>query len=131
MKILLDTNTFLWFITSDKNLSPIAREIVEGFENDRLLSIASLWEIAIKSSLGKLKLKEKFPHLIPDQLKINLIELLPIKISHLSLVSTLPFHHRDPFDRLIIAQSLIEDLPIVVLMLYSMTMGLGEFGSSY
>jgi PIN domain nuclease of toxin-antitoxin system len=113
LKILLDTHTFLWFITNDKNLSSLAREIIEDSDNDRLISIASIWEIAIKSSLGKLKLKEPFPKLIPAQLKMNLIELLHIKISHLSLVSTLPFHHRDPFDRLIIAQSLIEDLPIV------------------
>jgi len=113
LKILLDTHTFLWFITNDKNLSPMAREIIEDSDNDRLLSIASLWEIAIKSSLGKLKSKAPFPQLIPVQLKINLIELLPIKISHLSLVSDLTFHHRDPFDRLLIAQSLVEDLPII------------------
>jgi len=113
LKILLDTHTFLWFITNDENLSPVARKIIEDPDSDRLLSIASLWEIAIKSSLGKLKLKAPFPQLIPVQLKINLIELLPIKISHLSLVSDLTFHHRDPFDRLLIAQSLIEDLPII------------------
>jgi len=113
LKILLDTHTFLWFITNDRNLSPVAREIIEDSDNDRLISIASIWEIAIKSSLGKLKLKQPFSKLIPAQIKINLIQILPVKISHLSLVSTLPFHHRDPFDRLIIAQSLIEDLPIV------------------
>jgi len=113
LKILLDTHTFLWFITNDSKLSPVAREIVEDADNDRLISIASIWEIAIKSSLGKLRLKEPFFKLIPAQIRINLTELLPIKISHLSVVSKLPFHHRDPFDRLIIAQSLIEDLPIV------------------
>lgn len=113
MKILLDTHTFLWFITNDIKLSPVARKIIEDVDNERLISIASIWEIAMKSSLGKLKLKEPFPKLIPVHLKINLIELLQIKISHLSLVSNLPYHHRDPFDRLIIAQSLIEDLPIV------------------
>lgn len=113
MRILLDTQAFLWFITDDTKLSVFARSLIENPDNDRLLSIAGLWEVAIKMSLGKLDLEKPFEELIPHQLELNDIEVLAIKIVHLKKVSSLPFHHRDPFDRLIIAQSLVEQLPIV------------------
>ncbi len=78
-----------------------------------LISAACLWEIAIKFSLGKLSLPDSFGNFIPSQIQRNDIEILPVTLLHLEKVSTLPFHRKDPFDCLIIAQSIIEDLPIV------------------
>ena len=77
------------------------------------MSAASLWELAIKVSIGKLALAQPYDIFIPQQLTDNAIEILPISLAHLSVVSTLPFHHRDPFDRLLIAQAMAEQLPIV------------------
>jgi len=77
------------------------------------LSVASLWERAIKISIGRLKLEISFPELVEHQVKGNAIELLPIRPAHLDTLATLPFHHRDPFDRLIVAQSLTEGIPVV------------------
>lgn len=113
MNLLLDTHAFLWFIKNDASLSLRARGLIEETENKRLLSIVSLWEIAIKASLGKIVLKLPFDALMPRQLQENDIDLLPIALPHLGLVERLPFHHRDLFDRLIIAQSLVENLPLV------------------
>lgn len=78
-----------------------------------LISTVSLWEIAIKTSIGKLTLTQSYEVFIPQQLEQNSIEILPIKLEHLVVVSTLPFHHRDPFDRLLIAQAMVEKIPIV------------------
>ena len=113
MKLLLDTHIFLWFIMGSPMLSGHARNLVEDGANDKFLSVASLWEIAIKYSLGKLRLSAPFDRLIPQQLSLNGFELLNIKIDHTAMVATLPFHHRDPFDRLLIAQAVIEKMPIV------------------
>ena len=113
MKLLLDTHTFLWFIAGDVRLSNKARTLIEDMDNVRLLSTASLWEIAIKTSIGKLDLGLPFGTLIPQQLDGNLIDLLDITVDHAALVATLPFHHKDPFDRMVIAQALAEELPIV------------------
>ena len=115
MRLLLDTHAFIWFIMGSANLSVNARALIENPANERLLSVASLWEIAIKTSLGKLTLSVPFDELIPAQLKLNGIDLLNIKVDHLSTLTTLPFHHRDPFDRLIIAQAIVEKLPVVSL----------------
>ena len=82
-------------------------------DNDLFLSIASLWEIAIKVSIGKLELLQSFDKLIPDQLNRNGINTFPILLNHLSELIQLPFHHRDPFDRLIIAQSMTEAMPVI------------------
>lgn len=82
-------------------------------EVDVLLSIASLWEIAIKSSLGKLNLPDTYEKFIPHQVKLNEIEILPISMAHLAVVATLPFHHRHPFERIIIAQAIVEQVSIV------------------
>ena len=115
MRLLLDSHAFLWFIMGSANLSVNARALIEDPANERLLSLASLWEIAIKTSLGKLTLSAPFDELIPAQLKLNGIELLNINVDHLSTLSTLPFHHRDPFDRLIISQAIVEKLPVISL----------------
>ena len=113
MRLLLDTHAFLWFIMGSPNLSPSARALIEDGPNGRLLSVASLWEMAIKLSIGKLSLSAPFDVLIPQQLDINGIEVLGIEVGHAAVVSTLPFHHRDPFDRLLIAQAIVERVPII------------------
>jgi PIN domain nuclease of toxin-antitoxin system len=113
MIALLDTHTFLWFITGDRSISKRAREIIDTPSNRPLLSIASLWEIAIKVSIGKLTLHKEYDDMMTEQLSHNGIELLPIDFAHLTAVSKLPLHHRDPFDRLIIAQAMSENIPLV------------------
>ena len=113
MKYLLDTHTVIWFLTGDKKLSDKARGLIDNPDNRKFLSIASLWEIAIKVSLGKLALNKPFEKLFPEQLYFNRIEILDITVDSLIKLTTLPFHHRDPFDRLIIAQALVEELPII------------------
>jgi PIN domain nuclease of toxin-antitoxin system len=112
MKFLLDTHAFLWFVNDDPQLSLAAKTLMES-EVDLLLSVASLWEISIKVSIGKLDLPKSFDLFIPEQLQINEIEVLPIELRHLSLVASLPLHHRDPFDRLLISQSLVEEISII------------------
>lgn len=113
MSYLLDTHSFLWFVEGNGLLSETARTCMEGASAVLSLSIASIWEIAIKLSIGKLELSQPFDIFIPQQLATNEIELLPIAIKHTSAVIPLPMHHRDPFDRLIIAQALTEDLAII------------------
>lgn len=113
MKLLLDTHIFLWFIMGSHHLSAEDRALIEDETNIKFISVASLWEIAIKSSIGKLTLSAPFDQLIPQHLSLNGFELLPIEIAHLAMVTTLPFHHRDPFDRLLIAQAITEKMPLL------------------
>ena len=113
MSYLLDTHTFLWFINDDASLSSTAKALLEDPENTIYLSVASIWEMAIKVSLHKLEMPSPFTDFIDEQLDKNTIILLNIKTAHTGIVATLPFHHRDPFDRLIIAQSKVEDIPII------------------
>ena len=113
MKILLDTHTVLWFLAGDKRMSRKARQVIESSDNTRFLSDASLWEISIKQSLGKLRLSQPFDALLAKALKRNAIESLAIEKSHIFGVMELPFHHRDPFDRLLISTAIVEGLPIV------------------
>jgi len=113
MKLLLDTHTFLWFIMGNSKLSTTARSYIEDTNNDKYVSIVSLWEIAIKNSIGKLNLSGSFASVIASQIQLNGFEILDISFQHLVLVSSLPFHHRDPFDRLIISQSIVEFMPIL------------------
>jgi len=113
VNLLLDTHTFLWFIAGDSNLSKTARAAIEDENNSRYLSVASLWEIAIKVSIEKLELSEPFETLIPEQLAENGIELLDISVEHTALVASMLFHHRDPFDRLIAAQANVERMALV------------------
>ncbi len=112
MKILLDTHSFLWFIMGDKKLSTKVQEAIANQDNENYLSVASVWEMAIKNSLGKLILERPFEALIPEQIRINNIRLMDIKLEHASRVASLPFHHRDPFDRLIVAQALTENVAV-------------------
>jgi PIN domain nuclease of toxin-antitoxin system len=112
MTILLDTHTFLWFVAGEERLPAVVRVAIETPQNRVLLSIASLWEMAIKISLGRLHLEQPFDEFIRTQLDINSIELLPITVAHLSELVALPFHHRDPFDRLLVAQARVEGIAI-------------------
>jgi PIN domain nuclease of toxin-antitoxin system len=113
MNLLLDTHTFLWFINDDEALSPVAKTLIEVGDNDVFLSIASLWEMAIKVSLGKLSVPAPFAEFMSDQVRENNIQSPGITPEHTGVVATLPFHHRDPFDRLIVAQAIVEKMPIV------------------
>jgi PIN domain nuclease of toxin-antitoxin system len=113
MRLLLDTHSFLWFIGGSERISEKARALIEDASNRSFISIASLWEMAIKLSIGKLSLAQPLDVLIPKQMWLNGFDLLEIEINHLETVADLPFHHRDPFDRLLIAQAMVEHMPIV------------------
>ena len=112
MQLLIDTHVLIWFLEGNKSLSKPHRQIISDSQNDVLVSIASLWEIAVKISLGKLTLAKPLADVI-KQIAVENIEVLPILPKHTLQVSTFPFHHCDPFDRIIVAQSQIENLPIV------------------
>lgn len=113
MKLLLDTHTFLWMSLDDGQLSQMTRELLSDTANELFLSPASYWEIAIKISIGKYTLTEPLAEFVKSELVANDLKLLPIKIDHAAEVTRLPFHHKDPFDRMLIAQSLVESIPIV------------------
>jgi PIN domain nuclease of toxin-antitoxin system len=113
VKILADTHTFLWFVTDAPQLSAKAKTILEDEETERFFSIASLWEIAIKTSLGKLALRKPLQEFLPEQLAVNRFSLLNISVEHAFQIARLPLHHRDPFDRMLVAQCLTENLPLV------------------
>lgn len=109
---LLDTYTMIWYINGDKELSENARTAIESEGAVNFVSIASLWEIAIKISLDKLQLKTPFNQ-VARQIEENGFEVLPITFEDTLTLSTLPFHHRDPFDRIIIAQGVTNRLTIL------------------
>ncbi len=111
--ILLDSHTFLWFVWDDPLLSPVAKQQIENPANSKWVSVASCWEITIKAGLGKLRLGEPAATFLPRELATNHFSLLKIELAHVTLVETLPLHHKDPFDRLLIAQALTEKQPLV------------------
>jgi len=113
MKVLLDTHTFLWFVLGDAQLSARAKATIEDLGNEKLLSPASYWEIAIKISLGKYTLSMPYEEFIEKGINENGFVVVPIEPKHTAVVATLPFYHRDPFDRLIIAQAMVEATTIV------------------
>ncbi|NHC36478.1 type II toxin-antitoxin system VapC family toxin [Scytonema millei] len=113
MRLLLDTHTFIWFVTNSPKLSISVKEFIEDENNEKLLSIASIWEMAIKQSTGKLSFSQPFQVFIQQQLSLNSINVLNINLNHLAVVASLPLHHRDPFDRLLISQAMVEQLPIL------------------
>lgn len=113
MRLLLDTHILLWFLTNDKKLSGAARAVIEDLGNERWLSPVSLLEIALKSRLGKLPLPAPFSVLFPADLLAEDIHLLPIEARHIEPITTLPMHHKDPFDRLIAATALVDGLTLV------------------
>ncbi len=113
MRVLLDTHAFLWWIDDAPSLSRKARASISSPRNECLLSIASCWEMAIKVSLGKLRLPGVIERFIPEQLAANAFRQLTIEFRHVARVAALPFHHRDPFDRLLAAQAIEEECAIV------------------
>ena len=113
MTLLLDTHSFLWFWWDDPQLSETAKQAICDATNRKLISTASCWEVAIKVSLKKLDLGAPYRGFIHQQMVRNNFELLQITDEHLAGLVDLPFHHKDPFDRLLIAQSLYEQTPIV------------------
>lgn len=113
MRMLLDTHTFLWFVTDSPRLSDRARAVIRHSEVDAVISTATLWEMAIKVSRNRLTFDKPFEQFIPEQLKHNDIDVLRISFEHVAEVARLPHHHGDPFDRLMIAQLIIEQIPIV------------------
>lgn len=116
MRVLLDTHAFLWYMAGDDQLSAEARRLVDDRSNERVLSAASLWEMAIKSSRGRLDLGAPFGVLIPRLIRTNGLIVLGVTIDHAAAVATLQFPrsgHRDPFDRLLVAQSMVEGVPLL------------------
>jgi len=112
MNLLLDTHALIWFINGDDQLPEKSIKLIKNIENKCLVSIASIWEIAIKLSLGKLDLHGGFDEISKIMRRYE-IELLPITFEHIQKLMTLDFHHRDPFDRIIISQGLVEKLAVV------------------
>jgi PIN domain nuclease of toxin-antitoxin system len=113
MRLLLDTHTLIWFFAGDSQLSATARILIEDEDNHKMVSIASIWEMAIKESKGLLNLSVPFEEYIAQRLSLEDFNLLNINLYHLNAIVTMPFHHKDPFDRLLIAQSMVERIPIL------------------
>jgi len=113
VKALLDTHVFLWWVTDDRRLSARACEVIADPAVDLFLSAASVWEIAIKTALGKLHFDVEMERFIPLQLERNEVRVLPVELLHALRVAALPGHHGDPFDRFLVAQCQVEEMPIV------------------
>lgn len=109
MQILLDTHVFIWLLEGNSNVSPLVRELIELPENRLYLSIVSLWEIAIKLGVGKLELQYRFDELQDVLMQFN-VEVIPITFEHTNCYRDLPLHHRDPFDRMLVAQAISNSL---------------------
>ncbi|EDN66758.1 PilT-like protein [Beggiatoa sp. PS] len=108
MEILLDTHILLWHLTDNSRLSEEKSQIIENPQHQKFFSMASLWEIAIKTSIGKLEIQQSLETIVPQE-----VIILELKLPHLKLVQKLPFYHRDPFDRILIAQAQFEKLSIM------------------
>ncbi|MBS1797778.1 MAG: type II toxin-antitoxin system VapC family toxin [Acidobacteria bacterium] len=112
MQYLVDTHVFLWFVGNAKELSKTAQGVIEDGNNEIFISIASLWEISIKTALGKLSIKGNYESVI-DDITDNSIQILPINFPHTVEQNRLPFHHRDPFDRIIVSQAIVEKMNLI------------------
>lgn len=113
MRVLLDTQSYIWFVKGDERLSNIARNALGESNVEKFISLGSVWEIAIKISIGKLKLTQDLSSFISKHQILNEIKILEINLSHFDKYIILPFHHRYPFYRLIISQALVEVIPII------------------
>ena len=113
MDYLIDTHTLLWIVTDSPKLSIQAKDLYLNPENNIFISLASIWEMAIKSSLNKLTLEKSLEEFVDEHIKDNDIQILNIELPHILRIEKLPFHHRDPFDRLIISQQIENNLPII------------------
>ena len=113
MRVLLDTHSLLWLVTDDPRLSTTARETFLDADNELLCSAVVGFEIAVKYSLGKIELAEPPPTFIKNRMRSNALIPFPITMAHATRVAELPFHHRDPFDRLLVAQALEDGVPLL------------------
>ncbi len=113
MRVLLDTHCWLWWLVEPEKLSKIAQETIMTFDNELLLSVASIWEIGIKYKANKLQLPKTPEILIPQQMQMDRIETLSINAFHALQAAALPLHHKDPFDRMLIAQTQLEKIVIL------------------
>jgi PIN domain nuclease of toxin-antitoxin system len=113
LKALLDTHAFLWWISDDRSISDRAREVIGDGRNELFFSAASGWEISIKAGLGRLEVPEDLQRFIADQLSRNAIQVLPIYLRHALHIRTLPDHHRDPFDRILVSQAILEEMSLI------------------
>ena len=113
MKLLLDTHAFIWLNNEPSRLSETVRQLCQSGMHEFYLSLASPWEMQIKHQLGKLSLDVPLDELIQRNIQSNYIQLLPIESKHISHLERLPFHHNDPFDRVIIAQAVVEQMTII------------------
>ena len=113
MKVLLDTYACLWFVWNSVQLSATARARIVDPNNEIYLSPANYWELAIKIRIGKLRLAEPYEVFVTREIQQNCIRILPILVSHTAVLTTLPLHHRDPFDRLLVAHAMVEQMRLV------------------
>jgi PIN domain nuclease of toxin-antitoxin system len=113
VNVLLDTHSFIWFNLNDLRLTATARQVIEDAANEVMISPASYWEIAIKISKGKFTLAATYDVFWQSGIDANAFRILPIEVRHTSHLISLPFHHKDPFDRLLLAQALVEQIPLV------------------
>jgi PIN domain nuclease of toxin-antitoxin system len=113
VNVLIDTHTFLYFLLDHRRLSATASSLLDNDQNFVFLSVASLWELAIKVRIGRLQLGRPFGDFMQRYVYSGGFQLLPIDPSHVEMIARLPMHHRDPSDRMLVAQALVESLPIV------------------
>ncbi len=113
MRLLLDTNAIIWWDSKSSRLSKKAQAALQDTSNEIFISVVSAWEMQIKAQIGKLKQNKPWQDVIRDQIQVNGFPLLLPALSHIEVLDTLPFHHRDPFDRLLIAQAIYENLTLV------------------
>jgi PIN domain nuclease of toxin-antitoxin system len=113
VKLLLDSHVLIWWASSSERLSQRVYSLINDTNNTLVFSIASVWEMQIKLQLGKLNLNSSLPVLIDNQQRVNNLQLLPIELVHIWGLTNLPNYHRDPFDRLLIAQAIVEQIPLV------------------
>jgi PIN domain nuclease of toxin-antitoxin system len=113
VNLLLDTQAFLWWSTDRAKLSAVAHSACHDRSNTLIISVVCAWEIQIKLQTGKLTLTLPLEQLIQDEQRLNSIQVLPVQLPHIYALASLPLHHRDPFDRLIVAQARAENMPVV------------------
>jgi PIN domain nuclease of toxin-antitoxin system len=113
MNLLLDTHALVWFALDDAQLSSVAKSLIIDPANSKSISPASYWELAIKISLGKYKLSAPFDQFMDSAIQKNGFHIVPLEVKHANQLIALPFHHRDPFDRMMIVQAIVEGMSIV------------------
>ena len=113
MNLLADTHAFIWSFSDTKKLSPIAAAEFKNPANQIFLSVASVWEMQIKIKLGQMVFADTLENIINEQQSVNSIQILPVQLAHALYLEKLPYHHKDPFDRLLISQAIVENLTLV------------------